>query len=152
MCTLCNTCFLGATRVHNPNSIFIGSTVLHSSQQSRRACTGMFFPQKIALSHWESGPPCNKCFLGKLGPSKSITKMAYTSVQPFFTAHQCHQRCQDMPGNWTTCRYANLRTEQLVDYTNCGQVYSQTGQLVNTAANSPTVVLSCCFCRYFADY
>jgi len=54
----CSTCFLGPTRVHNPNGIAIGSATLHSSRQSvvghDSACPP---PLKIASSDRRSGPP-----------------------------------------------------------------------------------------------
>jgi len=65
MCTPCNTCFLGPTRVHNRNGISVGSAVFDSSRQSvvghARACP---FPLNYALACMgRSGPPSNTRFL-----------------------------------------------------------------------------------------
>ena len=58
-----NTCFLGPIRVHNLNGIPIGSAILDSSCQCRRAYRDMQFPLKIANSHGGSVPPFNTWFL-----------------------------------------------------------------------------------------
>ena len=51
-CTPSNTCFVGLTRVHNPNGISIGLAIFALlTAVCRRASRGMSFPLKIASSH-----------------------------------------------------------------------------------------------------
>ena len=88
VCTPPNTCFLGLTRVHNPNGISIGSAI--SAQlmaECRRACPGtslplklMSFPLKLPLSH---GDLDLHLIRGSLVPADSASQMASQSVQPF---------------------------------------------------------------------
>jgi len=128
MCTLCNTCFLGATRVHNPNSILIGSTILHSSRQSRRARPSMSFPLKIAPSHEESGPPPNKCFLGPIRVhnqdgiyiGSTVFQSSPQSVIKDVRTCPVTGQLADMP----TCGLDSTWTIQIVDQSTRGLVNS----------------------------
>jgi len=63
---LSNTCFLGLTQVHIPDSTFIGSPFLHSSwQRVPILYNGPRLPQlKIAPSHDGICIPSNTWFLG----------------------------------------------------------------------------------------
>jgi len=64
VCTPRNTCFLGLTRVHDPNSISIGSaTFAQLTAYGRRPCSGMSFPLKIAHWHEAIWTPSNTWFL-----------------------------------------------------------------------------------------
>jgi len=52
-----NTCFLGSTRVHDPNGISIGSAVFAQiTSVCGRSCRGITFYHKIASSHEGSRP------------------------------------------------------------------------------------------------
>jgi len=58
-----NTCFLGSSRVHNPNSILIGSAVVAQlTSECHWACRGMPFPLKIVPSHGRVWTPSNTWF------------------------------------------------------------------------------------------
>jgi len=52
-----NTCFLGPTRIYNPNGISIGSAVFAQlTSECRRECRGNPFPSKLPLTMESSGP------------------------------------------------------------------------------------------------
>jgi len=79
----CNTCFLGPTRVHNPNGTSIGSAVFAQfTSECRRTCRGMPLPLKIVPSH------------GDLyhGPPDSASQTTSRSAQPFL-----HSSRQNVP-------------------------------------------------------
>ena len=79
-----NTCFLGPTRVHNPNSSSIGSAVFAQfTSECRRACQGMHFPLKTAPYHMGSVPHVIRGFLG---PPNSASQTA-SQLSRFCTAH-----------------------------------------------------------------
>ena len=61
--TLCNTCFVGPTRVHNPNAISINSAALHSTVHVR-VSSGMPFLLKIAPSYGGCIPHLTQGSLG----------------------------------------------------------------------------------------
>ena len=78
---LCNTCFVGPVRFHNPNGISICSAIFAQfTAECRRACPGMFFSIKIAPSHGGSGP---HLINDSLVQSKPMIQTASRSVQPF---------------------------------------------------------------------
>jgi len=76
-----NACFLGPTRVHNPNDIWISSTIFAQlTSGCRRLCRGMPFPVKIF-------PFCGEVWIpirlrGSLRPH-ATTETVSRSVQPF---------------------------------------------------------------------
>jgi len=62
-----NTRFIEPSRVHNPNSISVGSAVFAQlTRDCRRTFRGMFFPLKIAPSHRRSEPPLKPWFYVKI--------------------------------------------------------------------------------------
>jgi len=75
--------FLGCTRVHIQNGIFIGSAVFARKAHHRLSLyfTMSPLPLKIAHSHGGSGP---HLIHGSLGPPKSSIQTASGTVQPFF--------------------------------------------------------------------
>jgi len=76
----CNTCFLGPTRVLNPNGISIGSAILHCSWQSV-----VCHARALHLCMWQSGDPSNTWFFG---PSwGQIPNSISISSAVFYRAH-----------------------------------------------------------------
>jgi len=80
--TASNICYLGPTRVHNPNGISIGSAVF--------VCRASVYfedvpiPSKLPPSHEDLDP---YLIHGSFGPRKSSIQTASRLVEPFCRAH-----------------------------------------------------------------
>ena len=91
-----NSWFLGPVRVHNQNTITIGSAVLHRWPLSIPTTGCPFSPQNCPFP-WAIWTP--NLIHGFLGPSKSSTQIASRSVQSFLQGSQVWQtdRPSDRP-------------------------------------------------------
>jgi len=113
ICTPSNTCFLGPTRVHNPNGIWIGSAVF---TQFMVECLytlqwAALSPLKIVPSQWDLDL---HLIHDSLGPLKSSTQMASRSVQLFLQAHYCDRR---------TDRQTDWQADHATQFVRIGRIY-----------------------------
>jgi len=87
-----NTCFIGPTEDHIPNSISIGSAVfctVHGRESLYFTIWATPFPSILPLCMGRDlGPHLTH---GSLGPTESKTQMAYWSVQPFLQGSRSQQ-------------------------------------------------------------
>jgi len=80
-----NTCFLGLTRLDNPNGISISSAIFAQLTAVSSGMPGHTLSPKNCLFGWGFGPPSNN---GSLGPSQFTFQTISRSVQPFlYSSH-----------------------------------------------------------------
>ena len=83
VCTAPNTCFLGPTRVHNPNGISISSAIFAQLTAECRRTFPVYSPKNWPFGWGDPDPPSNTWILR---PTRASTQTASWSVKSFCRA------------------------------------------------------------------
>ena len=113
VCSPSNTCFLGSSRVHNPNGISLGSAVF-----------AQFTTESPCTLQWAAPFPSQNCLLAEgdlyshlirssLGPPESTIQTVSRSVHPFL---------QDSR-SWQTDRQTDRQTDHATPPAATGRIY-----------------------------
>jgi len=123
-----NLCLLQPTRVHNINSISIGSAIFAQMTAECPYTIGRPFPPQNCPFPWGIWTPSNTWFLG---PPDASTQMASRSVQPFLQGSLV----------WQTDRQTDHATQMVI----MGHIY------ICSTAIRPNITLCCNHAHIMGD-